>query len=148
MSRKGTEDTTNRDIALLLLLALFFLFIMFLWHCSWVTSVVYAPSTLKFAGRQVSVSPPPPPLLTFQQSDGNRTRFEDMEEGMTWIRDNTDKDARVLSWWDHGHELASLADRVTFLDASGYNLSQVAAVGAIMALPEEEVRNSWRGRGI
>ncbi|EKX54933.1 hypothetical protein GUITHDRAFT_62986, partial [Guillardia theta CCMP2712] len=133
VSRKGTEDTTNRDIALLLLLALFFLFIMFLWHCSWVTSVVYAPSTLKFAGRQ---------------SDGNRTRFEDMEEGMTWIRDNTDKDARVLSWWDHGHELASLADRVTFLDASGYNLSQVAAVGAIMALPEEEAAARCRNMGV
>eukprot|EP00960_Hanusia_phi_P036753 752506-Hanusia_phi.AAC.10 len=101
------------------------------------------PQTCWAAGESLAA----PASLMLPQSDGNRTRFEDMEEGMTWIREKTGKDARVLCWWDHGDELSSLTDRVTYLDASGFNLSQVAAVGAIMALPEEEVRRRRPGGG-
>jgi asparagine N-glycosylation enzyme membrane subunit Stt3 len=38
------------------------------------------------------------------------------ETSMTWIRDNTDKDAVIAHWWDYGYWTQAIAKRATVLD--------------------------------
>ena len=33
-----------------------------------------------------------------------------------WLRKNTAEDARVMSWWDYGYQIAGMANRTTLVD--------------------------------
>jgi len=40
----------------------------------------------------------------------------DWPDAMLWLKTNTPEDAKILSWWDYGYWIESLADRTTYLD--------------------------------
>ncbi|MBU0958724.1 MAG: hypothetical protein KKB31_02135, partial [Nanoarchaeota archaeon] len=40
------------------------------------------------------------------------------QKAMSWVRDNTPKDAVFAHWWDYGYWLQSLGERTTILDGS------------------------------
>jgi len=40
----------------------------------------------------------------------------DWPAAMSWLKTNTPEDAKILSWWDYGYWIGTLADRTTYLD--------------------------------
>ncbi|KAJ2028177.1 oligosaccharyl transferase stt3 subunit, partial [Coemansia sp. S610] len=75
-----------------------FLLCMFQWHCSWITSTAYSSPSV---------------VLSSRGPDGSTFIIDDFREAYYWLRKNTKPDAKVLSWWDYGYQLAGMADRTT-----------------------------------
>ncbi|KAJ1882626.1 oligosaccharyl transferase stt3 subunit [Coemansia sp. RSA 1722] len=95
---------------------------MFQWHCSWITSSAYSSPSVVLASR----SP-----------DGSHHIIDDFREAYYWLRMNTEPDAKVLSWWDYGYQLAGMADRTTLVDNNTWNNTHIATVGKILASDED-----------
>ena len=38
---------------------------------------------------------------------------------LTWLRDNTPEDSRVMSWWDYGYQINGIANRTTMILSAG-----------------------------
>eukprot|EP01086_Lenisia_limosa_P011309 TRINITY_DN3696_c0_g1_i1.p1 TRINITY_DN3696_c0_g1~~TRINITY_DN3696_c0_g1_i1.p1 ORF type:complete len:707 (+),score=174.40 TRINITY_DN3696_c0_g1_i1:84-2204(+) len=98
------------------------LLFMFVSHSVWVTSEAYSSPSI---------------ILSAKQPDGSRVIFDDFREAYYWIRDNTKQDAKVMSWWDYGYQMAELANRTTIVDNNTWNNTHIATVGKAFALNEE-----------
>lgn len=64
-------------------------------------------------------------LLTLFRS---RQILDDFREAYHWLSHNTDNDARVMSWWDYGYQIAGMANRTTLVDNNTWNNSHIALV--------------------
>merc|ERR1711994_501125 len=53
-----------------------------------------------------------------------------------WLWQNTAEDARVMSWWDYGYQIAGMANRTTLVDNNTWNNSHIALVGKAMSSNE------------
>jgi dolichyl-diphosphooligosaccharide--protein glycosyltransferase len=89
-------------------------------HCTWVTSEAYSSPSIVLSAR----------------SGSGRIIFDDYREAYYWLRMNTPEDAKVMSWWDYGYQLAAMANRTTLVDNNTWNNTHIATVGAAMASPE------------
>jgi dolichyl-diphosphooligosaccharide--protein glycosyltransferase len=69
------------------------LLVIFVFHCTWVTSSAYSSPSVVLASR----SP-----------DGSQNIIDDFREAYYWLRRNTAEDAKVMSWWDYGCKLRAL----------------------------------------
>lgn len=94
--------------AVILAVTTFFL-VTFCLHCTWVTSTAYSSPSVVLASRG---------------ANGEQNIIDDFREAYYWIRQNTDKDAKVMSWWDYGYQLAGFADRTTLVDNATWNNTQ------------------------
>ncbi|KAJ2058014.1 oligosaccharyl transferase stt3 subunit [Coemansia sp. S146] len=99
-----------------------FLLCMFQWHCSWITSTAYSSPSV---------------VLSSRGPDGSHLIIDDFREAYYWLRKNTKPEAKVLSWWDYGYQLAGMADRTTLVDNNTWNNTHIATVGKIMASDED-----------
>ncbi|KAJ8496078.1 hypothetical protein ONZ51_g1340 [Trametes cubensis] len=63
--------------------------------------------------------------------------IDDFREAYYWLRQNTPKDAVVMSWWDYGYQIAGMADRPTLVDNNTWNNTHIATVGKAMSSSEE-----------
>jgi dolichyl-diphosphooligosaccharide--protein glycosyltransferase len=70
--------------------------------------------------------------------------FDDYREGYSWLRENTDYDAKVASWWDYGYQTTAMADRTVFVDNNTWNNTHIATVGRAMSLPEKQAWDEFR----
>ena len=61
-----------------------------------------------------------------------RTILDDFREAYYWLRQNTDDDARVMSWWDYGYQIAGMGNRTTLVDNNTWNNSHIAMVRQIV----------------
>ncbi|OQS03480.1 dolichyl-diphosphooligosaccharide-protein glycosyltransferase subunit [Thraustotheca clavata] len=73
----------------------------------------------------------------------NRTTWEftihdDFREAFSWLRHNTDPNARILSWWDYGYQISSLANRTVLVDNNTWNNTHIATVGRVFGSTEAE----------
>ena len=57
-----------------------------------------------------------------------RNILDDFREAYYWLRQNTDENARVMSWWDYGYQIAGMANRTTLVDNNTWNNSHIALV--------------------
>ncbi|KAK3702900.1 hypothetical protein QZH41_014170 [Actinostola sp. cb2023] len=94
---------------------------MFAVHCTWVTSNAYSSPSV---------------VLASTNYDGSRSILDDFREAYFWLRQNTDDDARVMSWWDYGYQIAGMANRTTLVDNNTWNNSHIALVGKAMSSNE------------
>ncbi|KAF8308339.1 oligosaccharyl transferase STT3 subunit [Clavulina sp. PMI_390] len=99
-----------------------FLLLIFVLHCTWVTSNAYSSPSVVLASRN---------------NDGSQNIIDDFREAYYWIRMNTAEDAVVMSWWDYGYQIAGFADRPTLVDNNTWNNTHIATVGKAMSLSEE-----------
>ncbi|CAD7961002.1 unnamed protein product [Amoebophrya sp. A120] len=76
------------------------------------------------------------PQIVSTLQDG--TLKDDYREAYLWIRDNTKEDARILSWWDYGYQLAGISKRVTVADGNTWNHEHLAFLGMTITSPVEE----------
>lgn len=96
--------------------------LMFVSHCTWVTSNAYSSPSVVLASRM---------------PDGSQHIIDDYREAYQWLRQNTKEDAKIMSWWDYGYQIGGMADRPTLVDNNTWNNTHIATVGKAMASPEE-----------
>jgi dolichyl-diphosphooligosaccharide--protein glycosyltransferase len=96
--------------------------LMFVSHCTWVTSNAYSSPSVVLASRM---------------PDGSQHIIDDYREAYQWLRQNTHEDAKIMSWWDYGYQIGGMADRPTLVDNNTWNNTHIATVGKAMASREE-----------
>ncbi|KAF8746769.1 Oligosaccharyl transferase STT3 subunit, partial [Rhizoctonia solani] len=99
-----------------------FLMLVFVLHCTWVTSNAYSSprsSWPRAAGRVAK----------------HHRRFP---RGVLLVEDEHPETSVVASWWDYGYQIAGMADRPTLVDNNTWNNTHIATVGKIMASPEDK----------
>ncbi|SPN97181.1 probable oligosaccharyltransferase [Cephalotrichum gorgonifer] len=96
--------------------------ILFVLHCTWVTSSAYSSPSVVLASRL---------------PNGGQHIIDDYREAYDWLRQNTKPDAKIMSWWDYGYQIGGMADRPTLVDNNTWNNTHIATVGKAMASREE-----------
>lgn len=96
--------------------------LLFVMHCTWVTSNAYSSPSVVLASRL---------------PDGSQHIIDDYREAYYWLRQNTKPDAKVMSWWDYGYQIGGMADRPTLVDNNTWNNTHIATVGKAMSSREE-----------
>ncbi|PZC80814.1 hypothetical protein B5X24_HaOG213801 [Helicoverpa armigera] len=107
-----------RSVTLILFMILLMLFSV---HCTWATSNAYSSPSI---------------VLASYGNDGSRKILDDFREAYGWLSQNTAEDARVMSWWDYGYQIAGMGNRTTLVDNNTWNNSHIALVGKAMASNE------------
>jgi dolichyl-diphosphooligosaccharide--protein glycosyltransferase len=96
----------------------------FNYHASFVSSMAYSsPSIVIDAGRM---------------PDGTRVLHDDYREAYFWLRQNTDPESKILSWWDYGYQMSAMANRTVLVDNNTWNNTHIATVGRALATTEEK----------
>ncbi|KAF7193135.1 Dolichyl-diphosphooligosaccharide--protein glycosyltransferase subunit stt3 [Pseudocercospora fuligena] len=96
--------------------------LLFVLHCTWVTSNAYSSPSVVLASRM---------------PDGSQHIIDDYREAYYWLRQNTEPTAKVMSWWDYGYQIGGMADRPTLVDNNTWNNTHIATVGKAMSSREE-----------
>jgi dolichyl-diphosphooligosaccharide--protein glycosyltransferase len=96
--------------------------LIFVLHCTWVTSNAYSSPSVVLASRL---------------PDGSQHIIDDYREAYQWLRQNTPEDAKIMSWWDYGYQIGGMADRPTLVDNNTWNNTHIATVGKAMSSREE-----------
>ncbi|WFD42385.1 dolichyl-diphosphooligosaccharide--protein glycotransferase [Malassezia psittaci] len=104
-------------------LSLVCLLLVFVMHCTFTTSTSYSSPSV---------------VLASTRSDGSTSIIDDFREAYYWLHENTAQDAKVMSWWDYGYQIAGFADRPTLVDNNTWNNTHIATVGRAMATTEEK----------
>uniref|UniRef100_A0A0P5NR43 dolichyl-diphosphooligosaccharide--protein glycotransferase n=1 Tax=Daphnia magna TaxID=35525 RepID=A0A0P5NR43_9CRUS len=103
--------------------AVMMMLMMFAVHCTWVTSNAYSSPSI---------------VLASYGQDGSRQIIDDFREAYYWLWQNTRDDARIMSWWDYGYQIAGMGNRTTLVDNNTWNNSHIALVGKAMSSNESE----------
>ncbi|KAF2226589.1 Oligosaccharyl transferase STT3 subunit-domain-containing protein [Elsinoe ampelina] len=96
--------------------------LLFVLHCTWVTSNAYSSPSVVLASRL---------------PDGSQHIIDDYREAYYWLRQNTHQNAKIMSWWDYGYQIGGMADRPTLVDNNTWNNTHIATVGKAMSSREE-----------
>lgn len=96
--------------------------LLFVLHCTWVTSNAYSSPSVVLASRL---------------PDGSQHIIDDYREAYYWLRQNTHPTAKIMSWWDYGYQIGGMADRPTLVDNNTWNNTHIATVGKAMSSREE-----------
>ena len=96
--------------------------LLFVLHCTWVTSNAYSSPSVVLASRL---------------PDGSQHIIDDYREAYYWLRQNTHPKAKIMSWWDYGYQIGGMADRPTLVDNNTWNNTHIATVGKAMSSREE-----------
>ncbi|OJD24702.1 hypothetical protein ACJ73_03932 [Blastomyces percursus] len=96
--------------------------LLFVTHCTWVTSNAYSSPSV---------------VLASKLPDGSQFIIDDFREAYYWLRQNTPENAKIMSWWDYGYQIGGMADRPTLVDNNTWNNTHIATVGKAMSSREE-----------
>ena len=96
--------------------------LLFVSHCTWVTSNAYSSPSVVLASRL---------------PDGSQHIIDDYREAYYWLRQNTHPTAKIMAWWDYGYQIGGMADRPTLVDNNTWNNTHIATVGKAMSSREE-----------
>lgn len=119
----GVLDTSafGSQLKMIVVMLMLMMLMLFAVHCTWVTSNAYSSPSI---------------VLATTNYDGSRNILDDFREAYFWLRQNTPDDARVMSWWDYGYQIAGMANRTTLVDNNTWNNSHIALVGKAMSSNE------------
>jgi len=125
----GVLSDVNKQIALAMVIGVAVLMVFFVFHCTWVTSEAYSSPSIVLAARG---------------HGGEKIIFDDFREAYWWLRQNTPEDAKIMSWWDYGYQIAAMANRTILVDNNTWNNTHIAQVGSAMASTEEKAYRTMR----
>lgn len=94
------------------------------------------PLIFPVEGNIFSVSNNPPTIL----NGGSQFQIStsDWIDSLTWIKNNTPKDAVIAAWWDYGYWIQTLGERATLADNSTlFDLMIKKIATAFLSSPEE-----------
>ncbi|CAI5744358.1 unnamed protein product [Peronospora destructor] len=108
----------------LLPLACGFLLVIHARHSSKIAKKVYSSTSLVFEKMN----------MTTMKKD----LHDDYREAFTWLRLNTPENAKILSWWDYGYQITTLANRTVLVDNNTWNNTHIATVGRVLTSREDD----------
>lgn len=79
--------------------------------------------------------------LVFQKTNmttKEKDLHDDYREAFAWLRQNTAEDAKILSWWDYGYQITTLANRTVLVDNNTWNNTHIATVGRVLTSREDD----------
>eukprot|EP00055_Hartaetosiga_balthica_P006311 m.19611 g.19611 ORF g.19611 m.19611 type:complete len:719 (+) comp5139_c0_seq1:97-2253(+) len=123
MKRSNDDYPYKSELGTLVVGGIAFMLMVFCFHSTWVTQSAYSSPSI------VLVSKP--------RSSGSKVIFDDFREAYYWLRMNTPQDAKVMSWWDYGYQISSIADRTVIVDNNTWNNTHISRVGQAMASDED-----------
>lgn len=118
----GKSGVFGLDTRFAVISTLVVFLMVFVHHCTYVTQSAYSSPSVVLASRA---------------ADGSQNIIDDFREAYYWIRQNTQQDAVIMSWWDYGYQIAGMADRPTLVDNNTWNNTHIATVGKAMASSED-----------
>jgi len=77
-------------------------------------------------------------IMSGRRNDGSKYIIDDYREAYYWIKQNTPKDAKIMSWWDYGYQITGMSNRTVLVDNNTWNNTHIATVGRAMASTEDE----------
>ena len=95
--------------------------IHYVYHSVWITQMAYSSPSV---------------VVSSRSQNGQEVLIDDFREAYYWIRRNTPKDSRILSWWDYGYQIAGFSDRTTIVDNNTWNNTHIATVGKVLGTSE------------
>jgi len=126
-------DALASHLKMLVVMLMLMMLMLFAVHCTWVTSNAYSSPSI---------------VLATTNYDGSRNILDDFREAYFWLRQNTPDDARVMSWWDYGYQIAGMANRTTLVDNNTWNNSHIALVGKAMSSNETAAYDIMRSLNV
>lgn len=120
------NDGVGPNVCSFVIIVVMLLLMLFAVHCTWVTSNAYSSPSI---------------VLASYGSDGSRQILDDFREAYFWLSQNTADEARIMSWWDYGYQIAGMANRTTLVDNNTWNNSHIALVGKAMSSNESAAYN-------
>jgi len=122
-SMKGAVVGIYNQMSKFLTVSSFAMYLLvFVLHCTWVTSNAYSSPSV---------------VLASKLPDGSNHIIDDYREAYYWLRQNTPPDAKIMSWWDYGYQIGGMADRPTLVDNNTWNNTHIATVGKAMSTGED-----------
>jgi dolichyl-diphosphooligosaccharide--protein glycosyltransferase len=123
-AKETTIHTNRREIASVAVIVVTY----FLWsyntHCNWVAQEAYSTTNVMIGH--------------------GKYHADDFREGFNWLRMNTDENAKVLSWWDHGYRIRVIANRTSIVDNNTWNYTHIGMVGNMFAENEKKSAKMMR----
>jgi len=96
---------------------------MFLTHSTWTGAEAYSSPSV---------------VMSAKRGDGTKVIIDDYREAYYWLRQNTDENAKIMSWWDYGYQITGFSNRTVLVDNNTWNNTHIATVGRAMASREPE----------
>jgi len=129
-SGKSDEGKSQKEmVATAFVTMLTFFLVTYAFHCVWATSEAYSSPSI---------------VLTARTHDGSRIIFDDFREAYWWLRHNTPENSKIMSWWDYGYQISSMANRTILVDNNTWNNTHISRVGQAMASNESHAYEIMR----
>ncbi len=97
----GKRYRYSIEIVLIFMFILITLLISYVFHCTWVAAEAYASPSI---------------IIANKDRYGNKHIIDDFREAYYWLRMNTKPDAKIVSWWDYGYQIAGMSNRAVIVD--------------------------------
>lgn len=117
---KKAKYRISLEIGILFFVVLGMMMVSYLLHCTWVGAEAYASPSI---------------ILANKDRFGNKYIIDDFREAYFWMRMNTKSDAKIVSWWDYGYQIAGMSNRAVIVDNNTWNTTHIATVGAVIYIP-------------
>lgn len=121
MSGKGKFKSLDWITKCLIAGPIVYHLIHYVYHSVWMTQMAYSSPSV---------------IISSRNAEGKEVIIDDFRDAYYWLRRNTPKDSRILSWWDYGYQIAGFSDRTTIVDNNTWNNTHIATVGKVMATSE------------
>merc|ERR1711884_1001146 len=117
--QSGNGDGLGVNIRSIVVVAVLMLLMMFAVHCTWVTSNAYSSPSI---------------VLASYGNDGSRQILDDFREAYYWLWQNTAEDARVMSWWDYGYQIAVVGKAMSSNETAAYSIMTELDVDYVLVI--------------
>ncbi|KAG5466146.1 hypothetical protein LSCM4_01288 [Leishmania orientalis] len=77
-------------------------------------------------------------------STGEQVLVDDYLDSYYWLRENTPRTARILSWWDYGYQITGIGNRTSLADGNTWNHEHIATIGKMLTSPVAEAHSLVR----
>ena len=113
---KKAKYRISFEIGIMFFVVIGMMMVSYLLHCTWVGAEAYASPSI---------------ILANKDRNGNKYIIDDFREAYFWMRMNTKTDAKIVSWWDYGYQIAGMSNRAVIVDNNTWNTTHIATVGAV-----------------
>lgn len=113
---RGKKGRLPFDAAIAVIVFLIWFLSSYIYHSTYMAAEAYSSPSI---------------ILASRRQDGSRVIIDDFREAYYWLKMNTAKDAKVLSWWDYGYQITGMGNRTVLVDNNTWNNSHIATVGRV-----------------
>ena len=118
-AKKAVSSKKSRiptDVAVVVILFFIYFLSSYVYHSTYMAAEAYSSPSIIMASRR---------------QDGSRVIIDDYREAYYWLKMNTKKDAKILSWWDYGYQITGMGNRTVLVDNNTWNNTHIATVGRV-----------------